>query len=105
MDQEAKWEESQEFKNRKAKKERGVRIASFLTSDVYELDFKPYIDKVKKASMAQAMNSVNDHGALAFALGFERGTDAFEAALIETAKDANLDLSEPKESEEPNIQP
>jgi len=105
MDEEQKWEGSPEFLAKKAKKERGVRVASFLASDVWKLDIKPYLETMKQNALARTIQVISDHAALAACVSWERSADAFEAALLETARDANLDLSEPTESEEPNIQP
>jgi len=102
--EEEKWEGSKAFLTLKAKKEKGIRAAAFIESDFYKLDMKPYLDGIKENSSARMIQVVNDHAEMAFWFGWERCTDAMTAALVETAKAASIDLSEPPEPAEPGME-
>ena len=102
--EEEKWEGSKAFLALKEKKEKGIRAAAFIESDFYKLDMKPYLDGIREKCSARMITVVNNHAELAFLFGWERSADAMNAALLETALAASIDLSEPPEPAEPGME-
>lgn len=82
------------------RKARGERMRGFLNSSLYKDDIKPFLDGTREEAIRASYSCFDTPNKLIACMAWSQCIDTIREALETTAKDADLDLTQPPEVDE-----